>query len=147
MHESDWYQEALEAFREATPSAWPELVEEYFVKYGTEVSDRRAPAEVRRILELLAARVERESMAAPFMVISAPDGGELTPDDLVLNTAWNALEVDALWDLHDGRNLGTMVVGVYRWDPEARVYVRDTDWGILGNAGKRRPAEPGDTIA
>ena len=148
MLESDWYEEALEAFREARPTQWPKLADTFFVMYGVQVQDRRRSAQdIRGILETIAARVERESMPVPFMVISAPDGGELTPDDLVINPAWNELEIDALWDMHDGRNLGTMIVGVYRWDQRARVYARDMNWGILGHPGDRRPAGPGDTIA
>ena len=145
MYEHDWYEEALEAFRKAKPMEWPDLIEKQFFKYGVEVQNRRPPQEVRKALELLVARVERESMAAPFMLISAIDGGELTPDDLVLNPAWSPLEVDVLWDvLDDGRAFGTMMIGVYRWDPGASAYVRDTNWGIMGNSTKRRPASPDD---
>jgi hypothetical protein len=84
-------------------------------------------------------------MKPPFMVISAPEMADLTPDDLVISPAQNEAEVDALWDLHDGRNLGTMVVAVYRLDKDGS-YVRDTRWGLLGHAKKTRPATDADVI-
>lgn len=80
-----------------------------------------------------------------YMVISAPEMADLTPDDLVISPARNEAEVDALWDLHDGRNLGTMVVAVYRLDKDGS-YSRDTRWGILGDVRKTHRATEGDVI-
>lgn len=81
-----------------------------------------------------------------FMIVAAPEDADLTPDDLVLEPAETEAAVDALWDWHDGRNDGSMVVGVYKLDEESGVYVRDTRWGILGHARKTHPASPEDTI-
>jgi hypothetical protein len=80
------------------------------------------------------------------MIVSAPETSDLTPDDLVLEPAETEAEVNAAWDWHDGRNAGSMVVGVYRLDAESGVYVRDTRWGILGDTRKTHPASPEDTI-
>lgn len=81
-----------------------------------------------------------------FMIVAAPETDDITPDDLVLRPAETEAEVNALWDWHDGRNDGSMVVGVYRLDEESEMYVRDMRWGILGHARKTHPASPEDTI-
>ena len=60
-----------------------------------------------------------------YIVISAPDVGGLTPDDLVLEAWDKPHEVDAAWDVHDGRSYGTQVVGVYKLRID-----EDTDDGI-----------------
>lgn len=86
----------------------------------------------------------------PFLVISAPDGAHLTPDDLVIEAARNDDDIQRIWDVHDGRSYGTMVVGVYRLSregngalgPDQPTYVRDTRFGILGDEGRRRRADP-----
>lgn len=82
-----------------------------------------------------------------FMIITALEVSDLTPDDLTIEPAETEAEVNALWDWHDGRNAGSMVVGVYRLDEESGAYFRDTRWGILGDTRKTHPASPEDTIS
>lgn len=76
-----------------------------------------------------------------YLVIIAPEQTGLTPDMLEPVPADTEKQVDELWDLHDGRNHGTMVVGVYIYQEETSSYVRSGLWGILGDAGKTGSAD------
>lgn len=78
----------------------------------------------------------------PFLVIAAPEDDPLTPDDLIIEPAWTKDEIEELWDVHDGRSHGSMVVGVYKLDTDARYYVRDRSWGIMGRPGETGRADP-----
>lgn len=85
-----------------------------------------------------------------YLVISALEESGLTPDDLLIEPCDKRKEVDLLWDYHDGRTAGSMVVGVYklrdlgdgRYD-----YIRDESYGILGDIRKTGPAGEGDTVS
>lgn len=151
MYEHDWYQEAEEAMRKVDRSEWPGIVNRFGQLYFTQIEgERRSKPEVLEILQSLANKIRGEQELPPYMVTVAPDGGDLTPDDLSHWPAWNYLEIQLLWDLHDGRNLGTMIVGVYKLAADGLYYVRDTVWGIMGDIRKTRradPDDPGDRIA
>jgi hypothetical protein len=77
----------------------------------------------------------------PFLVVAAPEDHPLTPDDLILQPAWTKEQIEALWDEHDGRSFGSMVVGVYKLEPENEYYVRDTSWGMMGRPGETGRAD------
>lgn len=79
-----------------------------------------------------------------YMVVSAPEDAPLTPDDLVIQPAATKEEVGRLWEFHDGRTAGTMVVAVYKFDPDSADWVRDREWGMLGDVRKTGPANPDD---
>lgn len=81
---------------------------------------------------------------SPYLVIVAPEESGLTPDDLVVVPAWTKKEVEALWDWHDGRNAGTMVVAVYV--DRGGDFVRDASWGLLGQRNRTGPAKDDDVI-
>lgn len=85
-------------------------------------------------------------MFAPYLVIHCPEMADLTPDDLTIQPAWSKGQVQELFDIHDGRNYGTMVLAVYKLVKEGpdHMYVRDTEWGMLGDEGKARPADSND---
>jgi hypothetical protein len=78
------------------------------------------------------------------LVVVAPEESGLTPDDLVIVPAWTKKEVEALWDWHDGRNVGTMVVSVYV--DQCGDYIRDTSWGLLGQRNRTGRAKDDDVI-
>jgi len=144
MYEHDWYQEAEAELRKAPHAQRVRVADEAGRAYFTQVEGaRRPPWEVKEILVSLIAKISNEGGMAPYMVAVSPDQDDLTPDDLSMWPAWNRLEVGLLWDLHDGRNLGTMVVAVYRLNAkDAPFYERDLTWGMLGDARRSRHADP-----
>lgn len=77
-----------------------------------------------------------------YLVISAQDDDVLTPDDLVIEPAFTKEDVDKLWDWHDGRTMGSMVVAVYKFDLAGNHYVRDQTYGMFGDVRKTGPADP-----
>lgn len=81
-------------------------------------------------------------MHPPFLVIAAPEESPLSPDDLIIEPAWTVEEIEQAWDEHDGRTAGTMVVGVYKFDPAQNMYKRDNSFGMLGDRRKTGPADP-----
>ena len=64
-----------------------------------------------------------------FLVTIVPSRG-FTSQDLTIEPARSEKEVDALIDLHDGRNLGTIVVAVYKLDSSGKRYACVRDFGI-----------------
>lgn len=80
----------------------------------------------------------------PFLVVAAPEDSPLTPDDLIIEPAWTPEHIAEAWDQHDGRTAGTMVVGVYKFDPAQNIYKRDNSFGMLGDRRKTGPADPDD---
>ena len=144
MYEHDWYEETEAALRRAPPAQRGRAAQEAGQVYYTQVEGaRRPPYELKPILESLIAKIENEGRLPPYMVTVAPDQDDLTPDDLSHWPAWNRLEVGRLWDLHDGRNLGTMVVAVYKLNTKGEpFYERDVTWGMLGNVRKAKLADP-----
>lgn len=77
-----------------------------------------------------------------YLVISAREDDTFTPDDLVIEPAFTVEDVNKLWDFHDGRTMGSMVIGVYKFDPAGNHYVRDEAFGIFGSVRKTGPADP-----
>lgn len=138
--ESDWYDGIEELMREVPPSAWEQVVSE--VMSNEPWSYSRSKEEMREILRGLVQKLN--GFPPPWLVIAGPDGEIDTPDDLWIEPAYNEIEIEKAWDLHDGRNLGTMVVAVYRWDPDSMSWRRDTKYGILGDTRKTRRANPMD---
>lgn len=144
--ESDWYDGIEELMREVPPSAWNQVVSEVFEsKHPWPYSHSRA--EMKDILQGLIQKLS--GFPPPWLVIVGPDGEIDTPDDIWIEPAYNKIEIEKAWDLHDGRNLGTMVVAIYRWDPESLSWRRDTSHGMLGNPNKTRKAnhdDPDDSL-
>jgi hypothetical protein len=138
MGEEAWWELAFEDLRDAPPGERAALVEDMVRDYRQSVRPPTRPEpEVRALLADMLARLA--GGRSPYMVISAPEAEGLTPDDLVLEPAWNDADIERLWDLHDGRNLGTMIVAVYRLDSGQGIYIRDTRWGVLGDGRKTGP--------
>jgi hypothetical protein len=77
-----------------------------------------------------------------YMVIAAPEESPLTPDDLQIQPAATKEEVEQLWRYHDGRTAGTMVIAVYKFNLDELQWVRDTEWGMMGDVRKTHPADP-----
>ena len=75
-----------------------------------------------------------------FVVVVAPEGDRLTPDDLTLQFAKTREEVEYIWT--DAAGFGHMAVGVYRHFPELGNYVRDRSFGMLGDLQKTRRSDP-----
>lgn len=144
MWEHDWYQETEADLRKAPPAQRGSVANNAGQIYFTEIEGaRRPPWEVKEILQSLLVKIENEGRLPPYQVVVAPDGDDLTPDDLSMWPAWNRLEVQLLWDLHDGRNLGTMVVAVYKLNTKDEPFFeRDLTWGMLGNVRNCRRADP-----
>jgi hypothetical protein len=138
--ESDWYDGIEELMREVPTSAWEQVVAE--VMNNDPWSYSRSKAEMKEILRGLIQKLS--GFPPPWLLIGGPDGEIDTPDDIWIEPAYNAIEIQKAWDLHDGRNLGTMVVAVYRWDPDSMSWRRDTNYGMLGNPSKTRKADPDD---
>lgn len=143
MFEEDWWESALETLLELPQGrlaeALPALAEDYFAL----VEDpRRTREEVLGLLQDIVRHLE--APLPPYVIVSAPDASPLTPDDLVLEPAWNKFEVERLWGIHDGRSYGTQVVGVYFLTREGPlpIYKRDRAWGMLGDVNKTGPAHP-----
>lgn len=78
-----------------------------------------------------------------YLVIVAPEMDDLTPDDLTIVPVEKKKEVETLWDEHDGRSDGNMILAVYELDPDVEYphYKRSLEFGILGVEGKTRPAD------
>ena len=146
MYEHDWYEEVEASLRRMPRERRVAAAQEAGQVYFTQVEGvRRPPWEIKEILQSLLTKIEDGGRLAPFMVVVAPDQGDLTPDDLSHWPAWNRLEVGRLWDLHDGRNLGTMVVAVYKLNAKDEpFYERDITWGMLGNVRKTRRSDIDD---
>ncbi len=77
-----------------------------------------------------------------YLVISAREDDTFTPDDLVIEPAFTEADVEKLWDFHDGRTAGSMVVAVYKFDSAANYYVRDRTYGMFGDGRKTGVADP-----
>lgn len=142
MTEADWYDRVEEFLHEVTAAHWDEVVSQAVVSHLTLFPRTRSEAEVQEILNGLMRKLQ--GFPPPWLVIVGPDGEVDTPDDIWIEPAYNVLEIQKAWDLHDGRNLGTMVVAVYRWNPDSKSWHRDTTYGIIGDARKTRKANPDD---
>jgi len=142
MTEWEWYEKTEEFLHKSPRGDWNKLVHqavEAYQQYMIEPSVTEA--QLREALHGLLRKLQ--GYPPTWLVISAPDGELRTPEDLVIEPAWNVVEVAHLWDIHDGRNHGTMVVGVYLWSYEAQSWQRDRNWGVMGNARATGPADDG----
>jgi hypothetical protein len=142
MTEIEWYDRTEELLREAPSSYWEQISLLAANTYSEVTGGERSHKEVKDILHGL---IQKLSGFPPaWLVIAGPDGEIDTPDDVWIEPAYNPVEIQKAWNLHDGRNLGTMVVAVYRWDPDSLSWRRDTTYGMLGDARKTRKADPDD---
>jgi hypothetical protein len=143
MTEWDWYETTEELVREHSVGDWNRLV-----SLATEVHRRdnlnedRTDEQVKEVLHGLLRKLQ--GFPPTWLAIVGPDGDVETPDDIWIEPAWNRVEVQRLWDNHDGRNYGTAIVGVYIWSYESNKWTRDENWGILGQEGKTGPADRDD---
>jgi len=82
-----------------------------------------------------------EGASAPYLVLVQIETA-LDADD---PAAWAVIparseeDIEELWDAHDGRNFGTEVVGVYRWDPECPCVSEDRPGGYVPHPAWTRP--------
>lgn len=141
MNEWDWYEKTEELLHNSDRGDWNKLVSRAIEVYkhykiNQNVSDEQVAEALHGLLRKL------QGFPPTWLVIAGPDGEIDTPDDIWIEPAWNVVEVQHLWDLHDGRNFGTLVVGVYIWGFEKHAWTRDENWGIMGNEGKHGPADP-----
>jgi hypothetical protein len=137
----EWWELAIAALRSRSMDA-DRLVEMY---RADGVQPERPPTEVFGYVRDIESRLRGE--LAPYIVMAAGDWMIRTPDDVWMEPAWNDLEVEMLWNRHDGRSYGTMVVAVYKWDGEAGAYGRDLSRGLMGKPGKTGAAEyPADAL-
>ena len=142
MTEIEWYDRTEEFLREAPSAVWEDIASKAVEVHGQLFPGERSADEVKDILTGLIQKLT--GFPPPWLVIVGPDGEIDTPHDIWIEPAYNPVEIQKAWDLHDGRNLGTMVVGVYRWEPEPLSWRRDTTYGMLGDARKTRKADPDD---
>lgn len=139
MFEIDWWETAL---KDLQGGADIDAVVESYYQLVQEPS--RIQEDVRVLVEGMVKNISADLPL--YLVMSAPDIGGLTPDDLGIQPAWTELEIERLFGIHDGRNYGTMIVAVYKLNREGPlpVYDRDMRWGMLGDVQKTRPANPDD---
>lgn len=142
MIETEWYDRIEQAFHHIDRARVEEAAEKGVESHLSVFPGLRTKKEIREIINGLIHKLQ--GFPPPWLVIAGPDGEMYTPDDIWIEPAYNDIEVQKAWDLHDGRNLGTMVVAVYRWDPEAMNWTRDTKYGMLGDVRKTRKADPDD---
>ncbi len=140
MTEWDWYEKIEELLHESQRGDWNKqiyrAIEVYqHYKINPEVTEEQLTEALHGLLRKL------QGYPPTWLVISGPDGEIRTPEDLMIEPAWNAIEVAHQWDVHDGRNHGTMVVAVYLWSHQHRAWKRDRNWGIMGNARATGPAD------
>jgi hypothetical protein len=139
MFEIDWLETALKDLQAGVHI--DDVVESY---YQLVQEPSRTQEDVRVLVEGIQKNISAD--LPPYLVMSAPDIGGLTPDDLGIQPAWTDLEIERLFGMHDGRSYGTMIVAVYKLNREGPlpVYDRDMRWGMLGDERKTRPANPDD---
>lgn len=143
MREWQWYEETEELLHSRSRGEWNGLVSRAIEVYkhykiNEDVSDEQIEEALHGLLRKL------QGYPPTWLVIAGPDGEIKTPDDMWIEPAWNVVEIQHIWDVHDGRNDGMMVVGVYIWSFQANSWIRDRNWGIMGNEGKRGPANEED---
>ena len=140
MTEEDWYEKTEELLHQSERGRWTRLVDRAVeVHRHYRLNPDRTDQEVEEILHGLLRKME--GFPPTWVVIAGPDGEIQTPDDLWVHPAWNEVEVQMLWNLHDGRSAGTLIVGVYVWRQESHAWERDRKWGIMGNEGRRGTAD------
>jgi hypothetical protein len=143
MTEWDWYEKTEELLHRSSRGEWNKLlyraVEVYqHYKINEDVTEEQLLEALHGLLRKL------EGFPPTWLAIAGPDGDIETPDDIWIEPAWNVIEVQRIWDNHDGRNFGTAVVGVYVWNRESNTWTRDKNWGIMGQEGKTGPADRDD---
>jgi hypothetical protein len=140
MQEWDWYEKTEELLHKSIRGDWNKLVfraiEVYqHYKINPEMTEEQITEALHGLLRKL------QGFPPTWLIISAPDGEIRTPEDLSIEPAWNVFEIQHLWDIHDGRNMGTMVVGVYVWNFESQSWSRDRNWGVMGDERATGPAD------
>lgn len=140
MTEWEWYEKTEELLHKADRGAWNGLISRAIEVYQHYRINPDATEE--QLLEALHGLLRKLQGYPPtWLVISGPDGEIKTPEDLMIEPAWNVVEVQHLWDIHDGRNSGTLVVGVYLWSWQTGSWTRDRNWGVMGNEMAIGPAD------
>ena len=140
MREWDWYEKTEELLHQSQRGDWNKLIHQAIevfrhYKVNEDVSDEQLLEALHGLLRKL------EGFPPTWLAIAGPDGEIRTPDDLWIEPAWNVLEVQRLWDIHDGRNHGTMILGVYLWSLQQGAWIRDKNWGVMGHESHRGPAD------
>jgi len=140
MTEEEWYQEIEELLHQNDRGDWNRILARAVeIHRHYKLKPQRKEQEIEEILHGLIRKME--GFPPTWMVLAGPDGDIQTPDDLWIHPAWNEVEVQMLWDLHDGRSAGTLVVGVYVWRQASHAWERDQKWGVMGNERRRGPAD------
>lgn len=132
MTELEWYEKTEEILHDLPRGEWNNLISRAIEVYrhyklNEEVSDQQVEEALHGLLRKL------QGFPPTWLVIAGPDGEIRTPEDIWIEPAWNRFEIQHIWDVHDGRNHGTMVVAVYIWNFEGGTWTRDRNWGIMGN--------------
>lgn len=139
MTEEEWYEKIEELLHQSERGGWNRIINRAVEAHRHyRLRPERKDREIEEILHGLIRKME--GFPPTWMVIAGPDLDIETPDDLWIHPAWSEVEVQILWDLHDGRSAGTLVVGVYVWRQASRAWERDQKWGIMGNASRTGPA-------
>lgn len=141
--EWDWYDLTEEQLHKYPRGNWNRILSHALEAHRQlKLDPSKSDKDVEEALHGLLRRLQ--GFPPTWLAIIGPDGEINTPDDLSIEAAWSVIEVQRLWDIHDGRNLGTMVVGVYLWNFNDKAWVRDLNWGIMGHEGKRGRADSDD---
>lgn len=148
MTELDWYEKTEALLHKGGVGEWNRLVSEAVdIHLRRKLNTARGEHEIKEILHGLLRKLQ--GFPPTWLVIAGQEGSVQTPDEMFIHPAWNAIEVQGFWDLHDGRKHGTMVVGVYLWRFEDHTWARDLNWGIMGDpsrTGTADPENPGDRL-
>jgi len=143
MFEWDWYEKTEELLHKSDRGDWNKLIERAIEAYQHyKINEEITEEELREALHGLLRKLQ--GFPPTWLGIIGPDGDIETPDDLWIEPAWNVIEVQRLWDNHDGRNFGTAVVAIYIWSLQSRSWIRDKKWGIMGREGSTGPADRDD---
>lgn len=139
LNEWDWYQKTEEFLHEIKRGNWNRAVNEAIEIHRLhKLDDEKTNEQVAEVLHGLLRKLE--GYPPTWLAIAGPDGEIETPDDIWIEPAWNVVEVQHLWDEHDGRSHGTLIVAVYLWSMGKRAWTRDYKWGVMGHEGKIGPA-------
>jgi len=132
MTEWDWYEKIEELLHKGQRGDWNKIINRAIEVYQHyKINPDLTEPTIREALHGLLRKLQ--GYPPTWLIISGPDGELRTPEDFSIEPAWNIFEVEHLWDIHDGRNHGTMVVGVYLWSYEHQSWSRDRNWGVMGD--------------
>jgi len=143
LTEWDWYTKTEELLHELPRGEWNRAVNRAVEAHRQHnLDDDKTDEQVAEVLHGLLRKLQ--GYPPTWLAIAGPDGEIETPDDIWIEPAWNVVEVQHLWDEHDGRNYGTLIVAVYLWSMEKRAWTRDLKWGVMGHEGKIGYADRND---